>query len=406
MLETLRTGDWLTLQRLNVYPRILLALMVLAIIVWVGMSNGLVDRNGKPIGTDFSNVYAAGELTLKGTPEAAYDPQLQHEAEQDIFDGRSVPFYGWHYPPTFLFAAALLAVLPYGWALLVWMALTLPAFVATVRSIAPRPETLVLALAFPPVFVNLAHGQNGYLTATLLGGALLLLDRKPVISGMLIGMLAYKPQFGVLIPLILMATGRWQAFTSAAVTVAASCAATAIVFGTDVWLAFMESTDFTRNVVLEQGSTGWEKIQSIFSAVRMWGAGIGTAYAVQTGLALCIAASLVRLWRSEATHELKAAGLAAACLLATPYVLDYDLVVLGLPIAFMAAHGLKSGFRDYEVTLLAVVWLSPLVTRSIAGATSIPLGLVAMLSIYALIIHRAASDVSATRNRRANLVEA
>ena len=94
---------------------------------------------------------------------------------------------------------------------------------------------------------------------------------------------------------------------------------------------------FTRTVMLEQGDTHWQKIQSIFSAVRMWGAGVHTTSAVQIALALMLTASLPRLWQSDAAFDLKASALATACLLATPYVLDYELVVLAVSIAFSRA---------------------------------------------------------------------
>ena len=86
-------------------------------------------------------------------------------------------------------------------------------------------EPLLLALAFPAVYVNLAHGQNGFLSAALLGGSLLILDQRPKLAGVLIGLLAYKPQFGVLIPLVLIATGRWTVIAAAAATVLITCAA-------------------------------------------------------------------------------------------------------------------------------------------------------------------------------------
>jgi len=121
------------------------------------------------------------------------------------------------------------------------------------------------------VLVNIGHGQNGFLTAALLGGALHWLDRRPLLAGVLIGLLAYKPQFGVLIPLALLANGRWSSIGAAAATVAALVAVSYVTLGSEVWHAFANSTTFTRTVVLEQGGTGWEKIQSIFSAARMWG---------------------------------------------------------------------------------------------------------------------------------------
>ncbi|MFQ5625487.1 MAG: glycosyltransferase 87 family protein, partial [Methyloligellaceae bacterium] len=202
------------------------------------------------------------------------------------------------------------------------------------------------------------------------------------------------------------ATGRWQVFAAAAATVIAACAATFAVFGSESWVAFAESTGFTRSVVLEAGGTGWHKIQSIFSAVRMWGGGVETAYAAQFAIGLAVAASLIWLWRSPAATPLKAAALAAGSLLATPYVLDYDMVVLALSIAFLAAHGLDKGFRDYEISVLAAAWVAPLIARSIAGVIYLPLGLMAMSALYALIMRRAAYDISTSATRERHLAEA
>jgi hypothetical protein len=383
----------------------MLGVVICAMIAWCVLSDGMIDPNGKPLGTDFSNVYAAGELTLKGQPEAAYDPVRQHVAEREVFGGRNVPFYGWHYPPLFLFAAAALALLSYGWALFAWMALTLAGYLLTVRAVVPRTEALMIALAFPAVLVNIGHGQNGFLTAALLGGGLVLLDRRPVVAGILIGLLAYKPQFGVLIPLVLVATGRWQVFAAAAVTVIVASAATFAAFGAESWYAFAESTGFTRHVVLEAGGTGWQKIQSIFAAARMWGANIEIAYAAQFAIGALVAASLVWLWRSPAAFALKAAALATGSLLATPYVLDYDLVVLAVTIAFLVAHGLDRGFGQYEVSLLAVTWAMPLVARSIAGAVYMPFGLFVMIGLYGLILYRAMRGIPTSDAGSRNLVE-
>ena len=110
--QGLRSGNWLTAQRARGYSLILLAVYLAAIVGWVALSRGLIDRNGKPIGTDFSNVYAAGVLTWQGHAADAYDPSLQHATEMALFGNRDVPFYGWHYPPFFFAIAVLVAALP------------------------------------------------------------------------------------------------------------------------------------------------------------------------------------------------------------------------------------------------------------------------------------------------------
>jgi hypothetical protein len=390
--QGLQSGQWLTAARLRGYSLILLGICAIAVAGWIAVSDGLIDRNGKPVGTDFSNVYAAGTLTLKGRPAEAYQPALQHAAEKAVFGGREVPFYGWHYPPFFFAIAAIVAAVPYAWGLSIWLTTSFAAYLAAMRAILPRTETLLIAAAFPAVFVNIGHGQNGFLTAALLGGGLHLLDRRPWLAGVLIGLLAYKPQFGVLIPVAMLAGGKWSSIAAAVATVAALVAVSLVTLGGGVWHAFADSMAFTQTVVLEQGGTGWEKIQSAFSAARMWGAGVHTAYAVQIALALTLAASLAWLWHSDAAFELKAAALASGSLLATPYVLDYDLVVLAIAIAFFARYGLRQGFRDYEISLLAAAWIVPLLSRGVAAVTGIPLDLLVMLAIYVFTLRRAVRD--------------
>src|SRR5882757_3690314 len=390
--QGVRSGEWLTPARARGYSLILLGICTLAIAGWIAVSDGLIDRNGKPLGTDFSNVYAAGTLIWQGRPAEAYEPARQHAAEKAVFGGREVPFYGWLYPPFFFVVAFLVASLPYAWGLAIWLAASLAAYLAAMRAIVPRPETLLIAAAFPAVFINIGHGQNGFLTAALLGGALHWLDRRPWLSGVLIGLLAYKPQFGVLIPIALLAGGRWRGIGAAIATVAALVAISFITLGGGVWHAFADSLTFTQTVVLEQGGTGWEKIQSVFSAARMWGADVHLAYALQIALALLLATSLFWLWRGDAAFELKASALATASLLATPYVLDYDLVVLAISIAFFARHGLNRGFRAFEISLLAAAWMVPLLSRGVAGLTGIPLGLLVLLAFYAFTLRRALLD--------------
>lgn len=385
--QSLRSGEWLTPARVRGYSLILLGICIVAAVGWIALSDGLIDRNGKPIGTDFSNVYAAGQLTWQGHAGDAYDPPRQHEAEKAVF-GREVPFFGWHYPPFFLAIAFLVAALPYAWGLSIWVVASFAAYLATIHAILPRRETWLVATAFPAVFVNVGHGQNGFLTTALLGGALHLLARRPWLAGVLIGLLAYKPQFGVLIPVALVAGGYWRTVASAILTIAGLVALSYIMLGANIWQAFAASTTFTQTVVLEAGNTGWEKIQSIFSAVRMWGGSVSLAYAVQAALAVALAAMLARLWHSGAAFELKAAALCAGSLLATPYVLDYDLVVLALAIAYFARLGFAQGFRSFEVSILAAAWTAPLLTRGIAGATGIPLGLLATLALFTIVVRR------------------
>jgi alpha-1,2-mannosyltransferase len=399
-IEVLRSGAWLTRERVRLVGLALLAAFVLGAGFLIVTSDGLNDRFSRPLGTDFSNVYAAGTYVLEGKPAAPFDPATQYSREQAIF-GPATPFYGWHYPPFFLGLAALLATMPYWLALLVWQGTTLGLYLGSMRTILGKlgPLELLLALAFPAVFINLGQAHNGFLTAALFGAALVQLDKRPWLAGILFGLLAYKPQFGLLIPLVLLVSGRWRVIIAAGVTVAALAFAVTLAFGTEVWAAFFASTKFTREVVLEQGQTGWYKIQSVFSWVRMWGGGITLAYAMQGATIAAIAAALIWLWRGPAAFALKAAALIIGCLLATPYSLDYDLMLLAPAIAFLAADGFARGFAAWEKTTLAALWLVPLVARSVPEAALIPLAVPLMLAAFALLLHRAITE---TRSAQAS----
>jgi len=217
------------------------------------------------------------------------------------------------------------------------------------------------------------------------------LDRRPRLAGVLLGLLAYKPQFGILIPLVLVADGRWRTVVAAGGTVAALVIATTFTFGLSVWDAFLASAHFTRTVVLESGQTGWHKIQSVFALVRMWGGSVPLAYALQTAVTLALMVALVWLWRLRTDFNLKAAALILAAILATPYSLDYDMTALAPAIAFLVVHGMRCGFAPWEKTALAVLWLAPLVARGVAGATLLPVGVPAMALVLGLVLHRAAA---------------
>jgi hypothetical protein len=287
----------------------------------------------------------------------------------------------------------------YGWALFAWLFATLSLYILVMRRIVEHRLGLLVAMGFPAVGMNIGHGQNGFLTAALMGAGLLALDRRAVAAGVAFGLLTYKPQFGILIPLILVIDGRWRVIAAATLTAAGLGALCTGVFGVGIWRAFWDNSAFARVQVLESGAMGWEKLQSLFAALRVWGLDVPVAYVGQGALALGVLICVVWLWRRDVAFALKAAGLCAGALLMTPYVLDYDLVVLGLSIAWMVAHGLKNGFLSWEKTILAFVWMVPLFARNLAYISHVPIGLMAIVLIFGLVMRRAVYDVHHERHK-------
>ena len=402
-LDSLRSGSWVTLDRARLAGFAASMATLVVIVVLAATSRGTLGGAGGPPGTDFASFYAAGKAALEGAPGAAYDAAAHYAREQALF-GPETPFYPWQYPPVFLLVATPLARLPYLPALFVWQAVSLclylTAILAVVRTFplaAPQRKSverlaLLLAIGYPAAFVNLWHGQNGFLSAALLGGALACLDRRPILAGLLIGLLAYKPQLGLMIPVALLAGGRWRAVIAATLTVAALALFAGLVFGPEVWRAFFASTGYGRSALLEGGDVAWYKFQTVYAAVRMWGGPLGFAYAVQAVTTLVTALALAWLWRRRAAYPVQAAALAFATMLATPFAFDYDLMVLAPGIAFLALDGLARTAGRYERTALALLWAMPLVARSVAATFEIPIGIAAVIGVFALTILRGTRD--------------
>ena len=368
-------------------------MLALAYLVLLGGAyfdgNFLTDKQGQPIANDFVNVYAAGRLTLGGDPAAAYDWPTHKAAEERAVGHAFANYYGWHYPPTFLFVAAALAMLPYVAALVIWLAATLAACAATMGGILGSTFVsragIFLALGFPAALWNITAGQNGFLTAVLIGGALGLLERHPALAGISLGLLTYKPQFGLLFPIVLIADRRWRALVVAALVATGLAALSWLFFGTAAWEAFLHATPMTSRIVLGEGGADFARLQSLFGVVRALGGGVPLAWAIQAAAALALAAGIVVLWRSRAPYEVKAAALAAGALVATPYVYIYDGVVLVVAVAFLLRLALKQGFG-----------LSEMISLPLAGALLLAfpyvktqVGLAAALLVLALAVQRA-----------------
>lgn len=355
----------------------------LAASYWSG--TWLVAPDGSGVASDFVNVWAAGKLVWQGHPAAAYDWPVHKAVEVAAvghpFDG----YFGWHYPPTFLFVAAALALMPYAAAYALWVFATFPLYLAAIRAIVGERAGYVLAAAFPAVLGNFVVGQNGFLSAALLGGSLMLLERRPALAGVLIGILAYKPHLGLLFPIVLLAGGHWRAFAAAAATAALMILVSLAAFGVQAWVAFAANIGHTSQAFLSDGWADFGKLQTTFGLTRVLGGSEALAWSLQGLVALFAATAVALLWRSRASYELKAAAFGCGVLLATPYLYLYDLVVLAVPLAFLIRLGRARGFRQHEFAGIGLACLLVLIFPFVKA----PVGFAAVLVVAALVARRA-----------------
>jgi arabinofuranan 3-O-arabinosyltransferase len=345
----------------------------------------LTDAERRPIANDFVDVVAAGHLALDGAAASAYDWPLHKAAEVRAVGHDFAGDYGWPYPPPFLFVAMALALLPYLAAMLLWLAATLAAYAATLRHIVGDRVGVLVALGFPAAIWNVTAGQNGFLTAALIGGTLAFLQPRPALAGVCLGLLTYKPQFGLLFPLVLIVDRRWTTIAVAALVALAMAVASWLAFGGVSWQAFLHWLPITSHVVLGEGGADFARLQSLFGLVRAHGGSETLAWTVQSAGSLATAALVVWLWRRPAPFELKAAALAAGTLLVTPYVYMYDVVVLGVAVAFLLRLALQRGLSASEAAGLAAAGVLILIFPYV----DTQVGLAAILIVMMLIVQRA-----------------
>lgn len=392
-LPTETNAHWLTDQRLRIYPRLIAVILFAGAAGWVMIFLGIINPHDKQsLGFDFIALWGASHLALAGEPAAAYEATRIIEATRlaiPTLDG----VYLWNYPPTFLIAVFPLALLPHVPAYLIWTGLTLALFVATARRLVPSDHTAWIALAFPATYINVFHGQTGLLAAALLGGAMLCLDRRPVLAGLLIGLLSYKPQLGLLIPLVLLCGRHWVAFGVATAVTLGLAAISAALFGLESWAGFLSNSELLRGY-LELGLP-WAKMPSLFATLRLVGVDVTVAYVLQGVLALAIAALVAWVWWRRPSLALRAATLAAGSVLVTPYVYDYDLAILGVAIAFLVVDAGRNGWRAGEREILVVAWLVPMFMAAAAQYTFIQIGFFCSLAVFVLTFRRARDTVTA-----------
>jgi len=340
------------------------------------------DKTGAP--SDFIAVWAAGKLASAGHAASVYDWSVHKLVEQTAVGHLFAGYFGFHYPPTFLLVAVALSMLSYGTAYTVWALGTFPAYLIAIRSIVGDRIGYLLAAAFPAVLANFTIGQNGFVTAGLIGGTLTLMRQRPIIAGVLLGLLTFKPHLGLLFPIALIAGREWRVLVTATIVALAMACASWLAFGADTWHAFVGNIGHTSQAFLSEGAADFRKLQTVFGLTRTLGGSEPLAWSLQAMVTLTAAAAVAALWRSSVRYEIKAAALGTGLMLATPYLYTYDLVSLAVPLAFLFRLGLRRGFLPHELIGIGFACLLVLIFPFVDA----PTGFAALLIVVALIARR------------------
>ncbi|MDB5432615.1 MAG: hypothetical protein JWP35_3731 [Caulobacter sp.] len=393
--DILRTAAWLHAERARIYARLLFftTLAVLVALTGLAVAHGGLDPRGELLGTDFASFWAASKLALGGHPLDAWNTGAHHAAQTEIAH-KDTGYAAFFYPPVYLLICLPLAALPYLVSLGVWLAVTGFAYAKAVRAWLGEKAGWLVIGAFPAVFVNIGHGQNGFLSGALMGAGALWLRSRPILAGVCFGAMVWKPHLAIAVPIALIAARRWSTFLSAAVTALALVGLSVLVFGVDSWRAFAASSALAR-ATLEQGLVDPAKMQSTFAAVRLWGGSLSVAYGLQIGVALAALAVLAWLNLQRYRPEAEGAALIAAGLIVSPFLLDYDLTLLAFPLAWLLAQGAKGGFRPWEKTVMLAAFLLPVASRSLAMGLHLPVAPLVLGAVLLLVVQRGLAEPAA-----------
>jgi arabinofuranan 3-O-arabinosyltransferase len=356
----------------------------------------ILDLDGRPIYTDFACEWIATVQALHGQVASLYDPASFTAVQAGFVGPREDLYTHWPYPPVFLLIMALFAALPYFGAFVSWDVLTLLGALIVVYAIVDRTAVVPVVLASPFTAWNFLASQNGFLTAGLIGGSLLLLERRPALAGILIGCLTYKPQFGLLFPVALVAAKQWRAVASATTTAVVLAGASLAAFGVEAWSAVpgqvLAQTDSN---LLADADSNWGNLQSVYGLARTFHAGTRGAWAAQALTSLAAAVTVWVVWRSQTRFSLKAAILSVTALIATPYAFMYDMAALMIPVAFLARDQITRGSLEsepeIEVGLFAAALALLIIFGDAPGSTTFgatPIGIFTAVVLLGVILRR------------------
>lgn len=357
MVSALRDADWLTTARVHAYARTLVLVLAAfwAVELWA-MAYGSAHTR---LVTDFRSFWAASRLALAHDPMGAYRPQVHYGVERAIPGQAGAGWAAFFYPPIFLLICLPLALLPFWWSALGWVVATGALLLLSIRDVLPRSRPAwLLALCFPAAWMSAASGQSAVLAAALLAQAAQWLDRRPVLAGVCLGGLAFKPQLGLVVPVALVAARRWRSVAAAAATVGCLAAASTMLFGDAAWFAFAKNLALAR-MAIETGDEAPIKIPSVEGAALLLGAGPTAAALLQGATALVVCGLLWALARRRPGAGAEGAAICVAAVLCSPWIHFYDLAVLAFPLAWLAADALRSRWLAWEKLILLSSYALP-----------------------------------------------
>ncbi|MGA9585161.1 MAG: glycosyltransferase family 87 protein, partial [Terracidiphilus sp.] len=292
--------------------------VLLGLVVW-GMyainiaTPGLRDREGQLKGADFLHFYVLGNIARMHDGSMLYDAPRQAALAQQLIGQEPgeafLPVYG----PQFSLLFVPFAGLPYVWAAAAWMLTSVLVYgiccwlVWRVCSHLRRDRTtvLILAAAFPGFFYMVASGQNSALALIAFTAAFFCFRaERPLLAGMALGLLAYKPQFGLMAAAVFVLTLEWKVIAGALITGVGQLATGALYYGKAVLENYLRGlTQINQNAAaLEPHIDRMHSLRAFWRLLLPWP---GVAFLLYGATALVVVVVTVWCWKSKAPLQLR-----------------------------------------------------------------------------------------------------
>ena len=256
--------------------------------------------SGQLIGRDFTNVWVASSLIQDHRINEIYENEKFNQAVDEIMQ-EELALHGFLYPPNSAWLVVPFSYLPYSYSFVLWSFIGLIAYLFACG--APDWNRLKIAalLLAPTTLLNLHFGQNGLISAALIGGGFMLLQKKPIMAGICFGLLSYKPTLGVLIPIALLFGRYWISFISASLVTVATVLLGTKIMGADAWISFFNySVPFGRALIEHGKGPLMHLMPSSVMTARVLGLDSSTGYWIQLFSALYAISGIIWTFSKDA----------------------------------------------------------------------------------------------------------